>query len=201
MEEPQITRNLYWISILANPLPAFSLPALSIFLNFPWFSLIFIYRNAQQHTYYSEGFLGVSTPKKVALVVCGFAPTKQTKVQMLQSQVQVQVYTSSFFQRVFYASCSPSSARRFSQDKTDKQPIRKASLSVDNSCCRLLWSAHEFRLWLPRGLPLEGLREGDIGTFLDIHCERSAIIAIVPVINLTRISKKKNVHTVADRDW
>ena len=60
---------------------------------------------------------------------------------------------------------------------------RKASFSVDNSHCRLLWSAHESRLWLPRGLPantnprpLEGLREGEIETFLDIHCECSAIV-------------------------
>ena len=89
--------------------------------------------------------------KKVALVGCGIAPTKQTKVPIIQSQVQVQVCTSSFLQRVVFA--SPSSARRFSQDKRDKKPKRKASFSVDNSHCRLLWSAHESRLWLPRDLP------------------------------------------------
>ena len=48
------------------------------------------------------------------LVGCGIAPTKQTKVPIIQSQVQVQVCTSSFLQRVVFA--SPSSARRFSQD-------------------------------------------------------------------------------------
>ena len=60
----------------------------------------------------------------MALVGCGIAPAKQTKVPIIQSQVQVQVCTSSFLQRVVFA--SPSSARRFSQDKTDKKPKRKA---------------------------------------------------------------------------
>ena len=85
----------------------------------------------------------------------------------------VQVCTSSFLQRVVCA--SPSSARRFSQDKTDKKPKRKASFSVNNSHCRLLWSAHESRRWLPRGLTAVGLRKEDIETFLDMHCECEAI--------------------------
>ena len=121
-------------SILANPLPAFSLPAISIFLNFARFSLFFTYRNAQQHTAILRRCLGVKDSKKVALVGCDIAPTKQTKVSIIQSQVQVQVCTSSFLQRVVCA--SPSSARRFSQDKADKKPKRKASFSVDNSRCR-----------------------------------------------------------------
>ena len=121
-------------------------------LNFARFSLFFTHRNAQQHTAIFRRCLGVKdSKKKVALVGCGIAPTKQTKVPILQSQVQVQVCTPSFLQRDVCA--SPSSAMCFSQDKTDKKPKWKASLSVDNSHCRLLWSAHESRLWLSRGLP------------------------------------------------
>ena len=63
---------------------------------------------------------------------------KQTKVQMLQSQVQVQVYTSSFFQRVFCASWSPSSARRFSKDKqTNYQKEALASTTRTAGFCDL----------------------------------------------------------------
>ena len=48
--------------ILANPLPAFSLPAQSIFLNFARFSLFFTYRNAQ-HTAILRRCLGVKDSK------------------------------------------------------------------------------------------------------------------------------------------
>ena len=108
------------------------------FCSFARFSLFFtLPQCTAAHANTLKAFRRKSLKKKVALVGCGIAPTKQTKVPILQSQVQVQVCTSSFLKRVVFA--SPSSARRFSQDKTDKKPKRRASsVSVDNSHCRLL---------------------------------------------------------------
>ena len=105
---PPLLQHRHYIP--ANPLPAFSLPVLSIFLNFARFFLFFTHRNERQHTAILRRFLGEKhSKKKVVLVVWGIAPTKQAKVPLLQSQVQVQVCTSSFLQRVVCA--SPSSAR------------------------------------------------------------------------------------------
>ena len=121
-----------------------------------------------QHTAILRRCFGVKdSKKKVALVGCGISPTKQTKVPILQSQVQVQVCTSSFLQRVVFA--SPSSARRFSQDKTDKKPKRKASLASTTRtagfCDLHMNPGFDFQevFLLPTNpRPLEGLREGDI---------------------------------------
>ena len=76
--------------MLANLLPAFSLPALPIFLSFPRFSLFFTYRNAQQLTAISRRLLGVKhsqNNQSCARCVRHWAK-KTTKVQpeMLQTQ-------------------------------------------------------------------------------------------------------------------
>ena len=117
--------------------------------------------------------------------MCGFAPTVTKTNQSSHIDVTITSLSPSvhlfFLTKSFCASWSPSSARRFSQGKTDKKTKSKSKplrwqLALQ---AQFLLSAHEFRLWLPRGLPFEGLREEDLETFLDIHCERSAIIAIV----------------------
>ena len=57
----------------------------------------------------------------------------------------------------------------------NSEPKTKAKFSVDNSQCRLLWSARDTRLWFRSfgGLP-EGAKETK-KTLLDFHCECSAL--------------------------
>ena len=119
---PRVMKNLAFVH-LPTPCQRFPYQQSRFSLILLDFSLFFTYRNAQQHTAIHRRCSGVKDSKKWRSLGAALHQPKQAKVQILQSQVQVQVCTSSFLQRVVCA--SPSSARCVSQDKADKKPIQK----------------------------------------------------------------------------
>ena len=169
-------------SILANPLPAFSLPAQSIFLNFARFSLFFNYHNAQQHTAILRRCLGVKDSKKKWRSF-GAALHQQNKPKFR------------YYNRKFKSKCAPllsykelseprqvlqGASLKTKQTKNQKEKQALASTTRTAGFCNLHMNPgfdfQEVFLLLTNPRPLEGLREGDIETFLDIHCECSAIL-------------------------
>ena len=131
------------------------------------FSLFFAFRDAQQSTVTLQRVLCVKHRQKVcARNVRNFAnKTNQSSKFIVQSSDATVASSSPTLYLIFPTKLflHLTSARRFefSQNKTDKRSKRKASCSIDNSHCELLWCAYEIWLWHPSSLPLEGLRKED----------------------------------------
>ena len=124
-------------TILANSLPAFSLPAQSIFLNFARFSLFFTNRNAQQHKAKLRRCLGVKDSKKKS----GARWVRHCTNKTNQSS-DITIASSSPSVHLFFLTKRCLSLAKFCKVLLSRQnrqkTKRKASFSVDNSHCRLL---------------------------------------------------------------